>query len=601
MNDYIKLFSLISKNWKKIGIAIFSMAMVAFFTATFTLLIQPIMDHLFLKGSKEAPVAFIPRDLFLKIFHIQETQLEGLLPFLLVMVFLGKGFFTFLSSYKMTSIGLTVVKSLRDKLYSHLIDQPINFFINRPTGELISRVTNDIDRIQTALSETLGDLIRESFTLIGLLFVIFYQDWKLAFISLLLIPMASIPIIGFGKKLKRKGLLGQKKMADISNIIFETVKGNRIVKAFNMEKFEKKKFLKLTDDHFKVHLKMSRISSFNSPFMEFLGAFVAAFILWVGTRKIVSGAVTPGQFTSFLTAMFLMYAPVKRLSKVNFNIQQALVGLERIEEIMKEQPEVKERGGLLTLPRVKGLLEFRNVSFSYSDKNFVLKDVSFKAEPGELVAIVGLSGAGKTTLINLIPRFYEMNLGEITIDNYDIRSITLSSLRAQIGLVTQDIILFNDTVKNNIVYGLENISEVKIVESAKAAMAHDFIMNLSDGYETVIGEGGQILSLGQRQRIAIARAILKDPPILILDEATSQLDSESERAIQMALENLMKNRTTIVIAHRLSTIRKADKILVIDKGTIVEQGTHESLLKKRGIYAHLYVLQFPELLNEQQA
>lgn len=596
MREFLKLCSLLFIYWKRILIAFVSMIMVSIFTSISALLIQPVVDHLFIpqKGmNKILPV--ISGDYILKLLSIERERYYLYVPILIVVVFFFKFIFRFISSYNMNVVGVFVSKDLRNKLYSHIINQSASFFSSKPTGELISRVTNDIDKIQFALSETVGDLIRESFTLLGLLIVIFYQDWTLALFSFLLLPFSLVPIITLGKRMKMEGLIGQKKMSEISNVLLETISGNSIVKAFNREKKEEKRFQQKTAEYMNASKRIAKIVNFASPFMEFLGGIAAALIIYLGTYRINKGIISPGQFTTFLSSLILMYTPIKILSKVNFNIQQAIVGLERFEEIMKIEPEVKDKDGVKPFPPFKGEVEFRNVSFGYGDGTKILKNISFTVKPGEMLAIVGLSGAGKTTLINLILRFYDIQEGQILIDGMDIREGTLESLRAQIGLVPQDIMLFNDTVKNNITYGVNGVAEEKIIEAARISMCLDFINKLPEKFDSVVGERGQLLSIGQRQRIAIARAIIKDPPILIMDEATSQLDSESERAIQKAMENLSKKRTIIVIAHRLSTVRKADKIIVLDKGRIVESGTHNDLIKKGGLYAHLYALQFPDV------
>jgi subfamily B ATP-binding cassette protein MsbA len=361
-----------------------------------------------------------------------------------------------------------------------------------------------------------------------------------------------------------------------------------------MEEFELKKFFQATLSYLKTCLKLAWIGSLSSPFMEFVGGIAGAFILAVGTRRIQQGHISPGDFGSFVMAIFMMYMPIKRLSRANNQIQQGVASYERIQDILKSEPQIQEHPQAYPLPSISGRVKFENVSFCYNESRPVLYDVNFEVMPNETVAIVGLSGAGKTTIINLLSRFYDPTSGRITIDGIDIREVTLSSLRSKIGLVTQDIILFNDNVRRNIAYGLENVPLEKIIEAARAAKAHDFISELPQQYDTMIGERGSLLSSGQRQRLAIARALLKDPPLLILDEATSALDSESERLIQDALANVMINRTTIIIAHRLSTIRSANKIMVIDKGKIAELGSHEELCLKNGIYKKLYDLQFPE-------
>jgi subfamily B ATP-binding cassette protein MsbA len=389
-------------------------------------------------------------------------------------------------------------------------------------------------------------------------------------------------------------MLNQKKMAHIYNLLHENITGNKIVKAFTMEKFEIKKFFQATLSYFKNSLKLAKVGSFSSPFMELMGGVLGAFILVLGTNRIARGYMTPGDFSSFIFAIFMMYTPIKRLSRANNTIQQGVACYRRIQEILQSVSQIEEHPKAYPLPPVKGNVKFEEVSFSYNDMIPVLQNVSFEVRPNERVAFVGLSGAGKTTIVNLLSRFYDPTSGRITIDGIDIREVSLSSLRSRIGLVTQELVLFNDTVRNNIAYGLEDMSLGRVKEAAESAEAHGFIMKLPQKYDSNIGEGGALLSSGQRQRLAIARALLKDPPILILDEATSALDYESERLIQVALVNIMKNRTTFIIAHRLSTVRSADRIFVVDKGRIAETGTHEELYRLDGIYKKLYDLQFLE-------
>jgi len=599
MKEIFQLFKLTLGEKKRLSLAFVFSSFVAFFTYLFVNLVQPIIDKMFLKhaaltsGGKEGLIGFV----FKKV-RAAEEQFIWLIPLLLVIVIFGKGLFTFLSSFLMKSIGYKVGKKLRDDLFGHIIYQSSDYFDYKSTGDLMSRLTNDVDKIQVAVAGSMGDLIREMFILLALLVYIFITDWRLALISFVIVPVAVIPLALFSRQLKKKGLLSQEKMAQIYNLLHETITGNKIVKAFTMEKFEIKKFSQATLSYFKTSLKLALTGSLTSPFMEFLGGVVAAFVLVLGATKIVQGHISPGDFVSFVVAIFYSYTPIKRLSRANNSIQQGVACYERIQEILNSKSQIVEHPKAYPLPPVKGSVKFENVSFGYNEMMPVLQEVSFEVMPTETVALVGLSGAGKTTIINLLSRFYDSTSGKITIDGIDIREVSLSSLRSQIGLVSQELILFNDTVRNNIAYGLEEISLDKIKEAAKAAKAHDFIMKLPKEYETIIGEKGTLLSSGQRQRLAIARALLKNPPILILDEATSALDSESERLIQIAMANLMKNRTTFVIAHRLSTVRRVDKIFVLDKGGITEIGTHEELCKKDGVYKKLHELQF---LGEEEA
>jgi subfamily B ATP-binding cassette protein MsbA len=596
MKEIFQLFKLTLGEKKRLFFSFLFSFFAAFFTYLFVELVQPIIDQMFLQ---EAPQVLSKKPSFLdfifKKVEAAEDQFIWLIPLLLVIVIFGKGVFTFLGSFFMKTIGHKVVKRLRDDLFERLVYQSSDFFDHKPTGELMSRLTSDVDKIQQAVSGSMGDLILSSFMLLALLGKVFITDWQLALVSFVIAPLAVIPLVLFSHQLKKKGMLNQKKMATIYNLLHETITGNKIVKAFTMEKFEIRKFFRATLSYFKTSLKLAKVGSFSSPFMEFMGGVLGAFILVVGTTRITRGYMTPGDFSSFIFAIFMMYTPIKRLSRANNTIQQGVACYERIQEIQQSVPQIEEHPDAPPLPSVKGHVRFEDVSFSYNDRMPVLQDVNFEVKPNERVALVGLSGAGKTTVVNLLSRFYEATSGKITIDGIDIRGVSLSSLRSKIGLVSQELILFNDTVRNNIAYGLEEMPLDRVKQAAKLAEAHDFIMKLPQEYDSNIGEGGTLLSSGQRQRLAIARALLKDPPILILDEATSALDSESERLIQIALANVMKNRTTFIIAHRLSTVRSADRIFVVDKGGIAERGTHEELCKKNGIYKKLYDLQFLEV------
>lgn len=598
MKEIFQLFKLTLKEKKRLVLSFVFTIFVALFTYAFVNLIQPIMDEMLQLAPKtslegEGLVNFV-----INILHVTKEQLMWLLPILLIAAIFGKGLFTFLSSFFMKSIGFRVIKNMRNDLYGHVVYQSSHYFDHVATGELMSRLTNDVDKIQEAVSGSMADLIREIFILFALLVYIFITDWQLALFSFVIAPMAVIPLAIFSRKLKKRGKRNQINMAQIYNLLHETITGNKIVKAFTMEKFELKKFFQSTQNYLKTSLKLAWIGSLSSPFMEFMGGVLGALILVAGTTRIANGIISPGDFGSFVMAIFLMYTPINRLSRANNVIQQGVACYERVQEVLQSQPQIVDAPKAYPLPSVKGAVKFENVSFSYQEERPVLHDIDFEVKPTEKVAFVGLSGSGKTTIINLLSRFYDPTSGKITIDGVDIREVTLSSLRSQIGLVTQELILFNDSVRNNIAYGLEDKPIEEIIKAAQAAKAHDFIEKLPQEYDTQIGERGGLLSSGERQRLAIARALLKDPPILILDEATSALDSEAERLIQVALANVMKNRTTFVIAHRLSTIRNVDKILVVDKGTISEIGSHEDLCAKDGVYRKLYDLQFPEAEEE---
>jgi subfamily B ATP-binding cassette protein MsbA len=594
MKEIFELFKLAFQEKKLLTLSFISSVFVAFFTYVFVNMVQPIMDKLFQLTAKGVPQKARFMDLIFGYLHIREDQLVKFLPLLVLVVIFGKGFFTFLSSFFMKTVGHRVVKRLRDDLYRHLVYQSASFFDKEPTGDLMSRLTNDVDKIHQAISGSMADFIEEIFILFALLMGVFIIDWRLAVVSIVITPLAVIPLAAFSRQLKKKSLVGQKKMSQIYNLLHETLTGNKIVKAFTTEEFEIKKFLQATASYFKTSMKLAWIGSLSSPFMEFIGGLVGAFILYVGTRRIAQGAISPGDFGSFVMAIFMMYTPINRLNRANNVIQQAVASHERLQEVLVSAAQIHDSPTAYPLPPVKGLVKFEDVSFCYNETRPTLFDVTFEIGPNETAAFVGLSGAGKTTIINLLSRFYDPTSGRITIDGMDIKEVTLSSLRSQLGLVTQDTILFNDSVRNNIAYGLENVPLEAIIEAAKASKAHEFIMALPQGYDTLIGERGGLLSSGQCQRLTIARALLKNPPILILDEATSALDTESERLIQVALANAMKNRTTLVIAHRISTIRNADRIFVVDNGRIAESGKHDELYKQNGIYRKLYDLQFPE-------
>ncbi len=594
MKEILQLFRLSFKEKRLLFLSFAANLFVAFFTYLFVNLVQPIIDKLFPHVSGPVPAKTRLLDVFFSRLHVTDADLKWVLPLLIVIVIFGKGLFDYFSAFFMKAVGHRVIKKIRDDLYVRLIYQSAGFFDRISTGELMSRLTNDVDKIQQAVSGSLGDLVEELFILVALLVSVFVIDWHLAVTSFVVTPLALIPLAAFSRQLKKKSLQGQVKMARIYELLHETIAGHRIVKAFTTEEFEIKRFLQATYSYFKTNIKLARIGSMASPFMEFIGGIAGAFILIVGTKRIGQGDISPGDFGAFVMAVFSMYMPIRRLSRANNQVQQGVASWGRIEELLKAVPQVQDPPLAYPMPPVKGRVRFEDVSFSYNQDRPVLNHVDITVEPTETVALVGLSGAGKTTIINLLTRFYDATDGRITIDGINIREVTLASLRSRIGLVSQDIILFNDTIRNNIAYGMAEASAEQIEAAARAAEAHNFITDLPKGYDTAIGERGGLLSTGQKQRLAIARALLKDPAILILDEATSALDSESESLIQKALANIRHSRTTIIIAHRLSTVRSADKIFVVDKGTIAEWGTHEELCRQNGIYWKLYDLQFPE-------
>ncbi|HEY8550901.1 MAG TPA: lipid A export permease/ATP-binding protein MsbA [Vicinamibacterales bacterium] len=549
-------------------------------------------------GGASAVLAYLVKPIFDDAL-VQQSRVAQV-TMAIVVVYLVKGLGAYFSTYLMTDVGQLVVRDVRNALFGHMLGQSAGFFARRTSGQLMSRVTGDVTQIQQAVSETIGDLLRESLALIGYLALLFYWDARLAIVCLTSAPVVVYPLVRLGMRVRRTTRRSQEHLETISHLAAEAFTGHRIVKAFGTEAREAARFAEASDRLYRTNMKVTSALSALPPIMEFLGGVAMAAALWYGSREIAAGRLTTGEFTSFVTALFLSYGPAKKLSRVNANLQQAIAASGRIFEMLDTHTEVRDRPGAKPLPPLRHEVEFRNVSFHYDDRDRrrILRDVSFKVRVGQVVAIVGLSGAGKTTLINLIPRFYDVTSGAILIDGIDIRDVTLASLRAQIGMVTQETVLFDDTIANNIAYGSPGASAAEIEKAARAANAHEFIQALPEGYNTRIGERGQRLSGGQRQRLAIARAILKNPPILILDEATSSLDAESEQLVQEALAHLMENRTSFVIAHRLSTVRRADAIVVLERGVVKEIGLHDELLARPdGVYARLYALQMFEGAN----
>jgi len=513
------------------------------------------------------------------------------LPFLIIGVFAFRGLVNFGDHYLTAYVGLRIINDVRDGLNRHLQFLSLSFFQRHPTGTLISRVTNDVSLVRSALTDSVASLIRDTTSLLALIVVAFLKDWVLATIAFVVFPASVLPITRMSKKIKRFTKRGQVAKGNLTNLLQESIQGNRIVKAFGMEKYEIDRFQEENQRVFKQSIRGSRTQSVVTPAMELLASFAIGAVVWYGGSSVIAGGRTQGEFMAFMTAMFLMYQPFKHLTRTYTTIQQGLAGAERIFEVLDEESEIKDRADARPISGFSRMIEFHDLSFGYGDE-LVLNNINLKIRAGEMVALVGMSGVGKSTLADLIPRFYEVTSGKITIDGADIRDVALQSLRFQIGMVSQHTFLFNDTVRNNIAYGDPSKDMDHIVAAAQAAYAHDFIMALPQGYDTMIGELGMRLSGGQRQRLAIARALLKDAPILILDEATSSLDTDSERLVQEALENLIVRRTSLVIAHRLSTIRKATRIVVLVDGSIVEEGTHEELLARKSEYSRLYTLQF---------
>jgi ATP-binding cassette, subfamily B, bacterial MsbA len=516
----------------------------------------------------------------------------------IVGVYLLKGVGAYASSYLLADVGQRVVMDLRNALYRHILGQSASFFAQRTTGQLMSRINNDIGQVQQVVSETIGDLARETLALLGLTAWMLYLDARLTIVCLTGAPLIVYPLIRLGQRVRRTTRRSQEALGVLSHLSAEAFTGHRIVKAFGTEAHEADRFSRAGLGLFRTNMKVTAALSGLPPLMELIGGIGMALALIYGSQQVAGGHMQQGDFFSFMAALLLMYAPAKKLSRVNANLQQAIAASERIFDMLDTHTEVGELPGAPPIAPFRRAIEFRDVGFGYDEAlgpGRILRGVSFTVNAGQMVAIVGRSGAGKTTLVNLLPRFYDVSSGAIFVDGVDIRSVTLASLRKEIGIVTQETVLFDDTVANNIAYGCPDAARLVVEEAARVANAHEFITALPNGYDTMIGERGQRLSGGQRQRLAIARALLKNAPILVLDEATSALDTESEQLVQEALANLMLNRTSFVIAHRLSTIRRADAIIVLERGRIVEIGRHDDLVAQpEGTYATLYQMQLLE-------
>jgi len=575
---YRRLLAFLTPYKGRLSIAIVCMIILAACTAAMAWILKPVLDEAL--SGKNGDLIYI-------------------IPMLVILLYLVKGAAYFGQAYTMGYIGQKVIFDLRNLLYKRLTAQSLDFFAHRKTGELLARLSYDVTLVQAAVSTAVTALMRDAISIVFLLAVIFIQDWLLALIAMLVFPVVVYPIARFGRKMRHATLDGQAAMGDLTSLLEETVGGIRVVKAFGMEDYERGRFRKLTGDFFTHQLKVFKVNALSFPIMELLAGFGIAGVLLYGGMRVASGETTPGTLVSFLAAVIMLYEPVKRLSRANNDIQQGLAASERIFELLDEPISVRDQEQARELPPFSNVIAFEQVGLQYPNtERPVLSNISFTVAAGEVVALVGRSGAGKTSLVNLVPRFMDTTAGRVMIDGIDVRDLTQASLRNQIALVTQDIILFNDTVLNNIAYGHEKIDREKVEAVARAANAHEFIEKLPKGYETIIGERGVILSGGQRQRLSMARALLKDAPILILDEATSALDTESERLVQRAIDRLMQGRTVIVIAHRLSTIRHADRIVVLDQGRIVQMGRHDDLLAEGGLYAELYHLQFESHTQE---
>ena len=577
---YLRLLAYLKPHKLRMSTAVLAMLGVSGITALLAYLVKPVLDDVFF-GKKE--------------------HMLYLLPPLVVFLYLVKGCLAYAHNYQMSYIGNSIVTRLRDQLFASLQRQPLSFFDGEATGVLMSRLTYDVNLLQDAVTRAITSLFKDSFTVLGLAAVIFYREWRLALLAMAVFPLAVLLIVHLGKRIRRISHQSQVANSHLYTVLQESLIGQRIVKAFTREDYEQQRFFKANWDYFRTRMRLNATRELSPPAMELLGSFGMAAIIFYGGYAVIQGTSTPGTFFSFLAALLMLYQPIKSLSGVQNTIQEGLAAAVRVFGLMDREPEIQDASDAVALPLIQREIACRGVAFAYAGDRPVLQDIDLTVGRGELVALVGPSGAGKSTLLNLLPRFYEVGRGTIRIDGQDIRRSTLGSLRGQIGVVTQQTILFNDTVRHNVAYGRLDAGEDEIVAALKAAHAHDFVMALPQGLETVIGEQGVRLSGGERQRLAIARALLKDPPILILDEATSSLDSESEREVQQALDRLITGRTTLVIAHRLSTVRNADRIVVLDEGRIVETGPHTDLLQKDGLYRRLYEMQFAHEENQAPA
>lgn len=510
----------------------------------------------------------------------------------IVVVFLLRGIFFYGQTYLMSYIAQRVIIDIREDLYRHLQSLSLAYYEKRKTGTIMSYITNDVSALQVALVNSMVEIVQESAILLGSLGTMFFLHWKLSLLTLITMPVIAQAMNVFGKKLKKTSFIMQEKIADITSVLQETISSVRVVKTFVREEYEIKRFKVQNESNFRAQMKNTQVMATLTPVVEFLAAIGVTCIIWYGGVEVVNGRLSAGELVAFLVYAVNLANPVKRLSRLFGEVQKALAAADRVFEVLDTETEVKEKSTAIKLPTIDGKVSFKNVTFEYKPNEAALNEISLEVKPGQMVAIVGPSGAGKSTIANLIPRFYDLKSGKIFIDDIDITDVTLDSLRQQIGIVPQETVLFNGSIYDNILYGDLNATKEQVIAATKAANAHEFIMAMPKGYDSQIGERGASLSGGQRQRIAIARAILKNPRILILDEATSALDTESEKIVQAALDKLMVGRTSFVIAHRLSTVLNADRIIVLEKGKIREQGTHKELLQLDGLYSSLYKIQF---------
>ncbi len=572
-----KIINLVAGYWPRMLLAVFCMIIVAGASGTMALLVKNVLDDIFIN---------------------QDKDMLLLIPGIAVLVFFLKGAGSYGSEYLMNYVGQNVIRFFRDSLYEKITDLPLAFIHREKTGALMSRITNDVNIVKGMVSNAVINFFKDFFMIIAFLCVIFYRDWQLALGAFIVLPLAFYPIFLFGRRVRKFSTGTQETMADLNSFLHETFTGSKVIKIFNRQAYEKQRFKEKTKVLFRLEMKKVTAHALSSPVMEFLGGLGIAFTIWFGGLRVMDGTSTPGTFFSFLTAVFMLYDPVKQLAKLNNTVQEGVASATRIFDVLEEESTIIESQNPEQLSGKRFDVEFDHVSFSYNDDKInALDDINLKVAPGEVLALVGMSGGGKTSLVNLIPRLYDASKGSVMIAGKNVKDLSIKSLRDHISIVTQEPILFNESVKDNIRYGKMDATDLEIEKAAKAAFAYDFIKGFPQGFDTIIGELGSRLSGGEKQRSCVARALIKDAPILILDEATSALDSQAERVVQKALENLMKGRTSFVIAHRLSTIDYASRIILLKNGAIKEQGTHEQLMDKKGDYYKLQTMQKAKNIN----